>query len=157
MERSRRKGFGSLALAVMLLILISCKKDQSTETAKVKPPVRTYVVTARADKKGTNSNSAGTAMLKGQYDEETKMLSYSIEYTDIVPQIITMRYGPKGSAGTLVKELYNNRNGRITVIQGDFELTPLQERNLLKGLWFVAVTTSTMSPEISGVLTYKQQ
>jgi hypothetical protein len=58
---------------------------------------------------------------------------------------------------TLVKELYNNRNGRITVIQGDFELTPLQERNLLKGLWFVAVTTSTMSPEISGVLTYKQQ
>jgi len=157
MERSRRKGFGSLALAVMLLILISCKKEQSTETAKVKPPVRTYVVTARADKKGTNSNSAGTAMLKGQYDEETKMLSYSIEYTDIVPQIITMRYGSKGSAGTLVKELYNNRNGRITVIQGDFELTPLQERNLLKGLWFVAVTTSTMSPEISGVLTYKQQ
>lgn len=157
MERSRRKGFGSLALAVMLLILISCKKDQSTETAKVKPPVRTYVVTARADKKGTNSNSAGTAMLKGQYDEETKMLSYSIEYTDIVPQIITMRYGSKGSAGTLVKELYNNRNGRITVIQGGFELTPLQERNLLKGLWFVAVTTSTMSPEISGVLTYKQQ
>jgi hypothetical protein len=101
MEGSRRKGFGSLALAVMLLILISCKKDQSTETAKVKPPVRTYVVTARADKKGTNSNSAGTAMLKGQYDEETKMLSYSIEYTDIVPQIITMRYGSNLGKRTL--------------------------------------------------------
>jgi hypothetical protein len=70
---------------------------------------------------------------------------------------MTLRYGPKGSAGTFVKELYNISKGKLTVIKGGFELTPLQERNLLKGLWFVAVNTATMAPAISGVLTYKQQ
>jgi len=157
MKDTITKGFVGLFAAVVLFFLGSCKKELSTESAKIKPPIRTYIVTARADKKGTNSNSAGTAVLKGRYDEESKVLKYSIEYSDIDPQIMTLRYGPKGSAGTFVKELYNNHNGKQTLIQGAFELTPLQERNLLKGLWFVAVSTATLSPEISGVLTFKQQ
>lgn len=147
-----------MLFAVFIVFLLgACKKELSAGSAKVKPPIRTYIVTARADKKGTNSNSAGTTVLKGQYDEETKVLSYSIEYTDIEPQVMTLRYGPKGSVGTFVKELYNIVAGKKTVIKGGFELTPLQERNLLKGLWFVTVNTATMSPEISGVLTFKQQ
>lgn len=157
MKDTITKGFVGLFAAVVLFFLGSCKKELSTESAKIKPPIRAYIVTARADKKGTNSNSAGTAVLKGQYDEESKVLKYSIEYSDIDPQIMTLRYGPKGSVGTFVKELYNNHNGKQTLIQGAFELTPLQERNLLKGLWFVTVSTATLSPEISGVLTFKQQ
>jgi len=157
MKHFKVKGFIALITVFMVFLLGACKKELSAESAKVKPPIRTYVITARADKKGTNSNSAGTTVLKGQYDEETKVLVYSIEYSDIDPQIMTLRYGPKGSAGTFVKELYNNHNGKQTLIQGAFELTPLQERNLLKGLWFVAVSTATLSPEISGVLTFKQQ
>jgi hypothetical protein len=157
MKHSKTKGFMALFLAAVLFSLGACKKGLSAESAKVKPPVRVYVITARADKKGTNSNSAGKAELKGQYDEETKVLNYSIQYSDIEPQIVTLRFGPKGSVGTFVKELYNINKGKLTVIKGAFELTPLQERNLLKGLWFVAVNTATMSPEISGVLTFKQQ
>jgi hypothetical protein len=157
MKHNRFKGFVGLFVVVALVSVAACKKEQSTELARIKPPIRSYIVTARADKKGTNSNSAGSAVLKGQYDEETKMLVYSIEYADIEPQVMTLRYGPKGSAGTFVKELYNIRNGKLNVVKGDLELTPLQERNLLKGLWFVAVSSKTMSPEISGVLTYKQQ
>jgi hypothetical protein len=157
MKHNRFKGFLGLFLVVAFFSVAACKKEQSTESARIKPPIRSYIVTARADKKGTNSNSAGSAVLKGHYDEETKMLVYSIEYTDIDPQVMSLRYGPKGSAGTFVKELYNIRNGKLKVIKGDLELTPLQERNLLKGLWFVAVSSKTMSPEISGVLTYKQQ
>jgi hypothetical protein len=157
MKHNRFKGFVGLFVVVALVSVAGCKKEQSTESARIKPPIRSYIVTARADKKGTNSNSAGSAVLKGQYDEETKMLVYSIEYADIEPQVMTLRYGPNGSAGTFVKELYNIRNGKLNVVKGDLELTPLQERNLLKGLWFVAVSSKTMSPEISGVLTYKQQ
>jgi hypothetical protein len=157
MKQTKIKGFLPLFMAMVLSLLGACKKESSTETTKVKPPIRTYLVTARADKKGTNSNSAGSAVLKGQYDEETKVLSYSIEYADIQPQIMTLRYGPKGSVGTFVKELYNINNGKLAIIKGEFSLSPLQERNLLKGLWFVTVNTATMSPEISGVLTYKQQ
>ena len=157
MKNSKTKGFVGVSIALVLLFLVSCKKELTTEAAKVKPPVRTYVVTARADKKGTNSTSIGTAVLKGQYNEDTKQLNYSLEYTDIEPQLITLRSGPKGTVGTFIKELYNKQEGRTTALKGAFSLTPLQERNMLKGLWFVSVSTSAMSPEISGVLTLKQQ
>ncbi|RZL19891.1 MAG: hypothetical protein EOO89_01930 [Pedobacter sp.] len=157
MKHFKVKGFIALITVFMVFLLGACKKELSAESAKVKPPIRTYVITARADKKGTNSNSAGTTVLKGQYDEETKVLVYSIEYSDIDPQVMTLRYGTKGSVGTFVKELYNITAGKKALIKGSFELTPLQERNLLKGLWFVTVNTAVMSPEISGVLTYKQQ
>jgi len=157
MKDTITKEFVGLFAIVGLFFLGSCKKEMSTETAKIKPPIRDYIVTARADKKGTNSNSAGTAVLKGHYNEESKVLNYSIEYTDIDPQMMTLRYGSKGSVGTFVKELYNNQNGKKTLIQGGFELTPLQERNLLKGWWFISVSTATLSPAISGVLTFKQQ
>jgi len=157
MKDSNTKGFVRLVLAVVLCFLGACKKELSIESAKIKPPVRIYIVTARADKKGTNSNSAGSAVLRGNYDEETKVLSYSIDYIDIEPHVMTLRYGSKGSVGTFVRELYNIQNGKLSVVRGGFELTPLQERNFLKGLWFVTVNTATMSPEISGVLTYKQQ
>jgi len=129
------------------------------DEAKVKPPVRTYVVTARIDKKGTNSNSEGTAVLKGSYNEETKVLGYTLEYKDVYPQLITLRSGAKGSLGSFVKELFSkdkeHQNGKP--IAGSMTLSPLQERNLLKGQWFVAVNTLILSPEISGVLTLKQQ
>ena len=157
MKDSRNKGFVWPIVAFMLFFLGGCEKELTVEAAKVKPPVRTYVVTARADKKGTNSNSEGTAVLKGLYDEETKQLSYTVEYTKIIPQLMTIRSGPKGSAGTFIREIYSTEDGKPAIIKGSFLLTPLQERNMLKGLWFITVSTTAMSPEISGVFTLKQQ
>ncbi len=144
---------------LILFNLWSCKKVVATDEAKIKAPVRVYVVTARIDKKGTNSNSEGTAVLKGTYDEDTKKISYSIEYSNITPQLIALKSGSKGSVGTLVRELYKKNNEEQTpvAVTGSFLLNPLQERNLLKGLWFVVVNTAGMTPEISGVLTLKQQ
>lgn len=146
-----------MVTALMLLLFTGCEKELAAEAVKVKPPVRTYVVTARADKRGTNSTSPGTAVLSGTYNEETKLLSYSIEFAEISPRTISMRYGPRGSVGTFVRELYNSTYAPGTVIKGSFSLTPLQERNMLKGLWSVSVSTAAMSPEISGFLTLKQQ
>jgi hypothetical protein len=124
---------------------------------KIKPPVRSYVVTARIDKKGTNSNSEGTAVLKGVYDEGTKLLSYKLEYKDLVPEEISLRNGTKGSKGTLTAVLYKNSGATVPLpLSGTLTLSPLQERNLLKGLWFVAINTLAKSPEISGILTLKQ-
>ncbi|WP_285010395.1 hypothetical protein [Pedobacter faecalis] len=147
--------------AIVLLALFAlagCEKKLIAEGAKTAPPVRTYAVVARIDKKGTNSASEGTALLKGTYDEGTKVLVYSLEYHDVVPQLITLRSGAKGSSGLFIKEVYSKDkvpDGRD--IAGSFSLTPLQERSLLKGQWFVAVNTLLMSPEISGYLTLKQQ
>lgn len=144
----------------ILLFMVACqKKEGLVEDAKVKPPVRAYVVTARIDKKGTNSNSEGTAVLKGNYDEGTKVLNYSVEFKNIDPVLITLRSGAKGSVGSLITEIYKKTTGKVasSVIKGGLTLTSLQERNLLKGRWFVAVNTVVMSPEISGMVTLKQQ
>lgn len=153
------KGFVPGIIVLLTLFCFACKKNTAMEEAKIKPPVRTYIVTARIDKKGTNSNSEGTAVLKGNYNEESKILSYTLEYQDIVPLLITLRSGSKGSFGTFVKELYSQAGESQTgkPIGGSMTLNPLQERNLLKGHWFVAVNTLAMSPEISGVLTFKQK
>jgi len=148
----------NLLLQMLIILPVcfgSCKKEETSDAAKIKPPVRSYVVTARIDKKGTNTNSEGTAVLHGEYSEETKILTYSLDYKDIVPQLITLRSGAKGTVGALVKDIYVA--GTRVALSGTYSLSPLQERNLLKGLWFVAVNTQAMSPEISGVLTLKQK
>lgn len=145
---------------LILFFAASCKKKEDvTEEAKVKPPVRAYVVTARVDKKGTNSNSEGTAVLKGNYDEGTKVLSYAVEFKNIDPTLITLRSGPKGSTGSLITEIYKPVAGKVTTtaLKGNLVLSSLNERNLLKGSFFVAINTVKLSPEISGILTLKQQ
>lgn len=150
--------FWPLMVAILFLFIVGCKKQSTTDESKIKPPVRSYVVTARVDKKGTNSNSEGTALLHGEYQEETKVLSYKIDYTNIVPQLIALRSGAKGTQGSLVKELFKNLDrASIQSVSGTITLSPLQERALLKGQWFVVVNTLTMSPEIAGILTLKQK
>lgn len=149
-----------IGVVLAVLFVVSCKKELAIQNeAKIKPPVRTYVVTARIDKKGTNTNSEGTAVLKGSYDESSKELQYVLEYENCIPEAITLRSGPKGSAGFLIKELYRKNTGSAPdePLKGALKLSPLQERNLLKGQWFVAVSTILMSPEISGTLTLKQK
>ncbi|TKC07580.1 CHRD domain-containing protein [Pedobacter frigoris] len=149
-----------MAVVVLLAGAVGCKKNIANEDdTRIKPPVRTYIVTARIDKKGTNSSSEGTAVLKGEYDEHTKSLDYSLEYKNIDPQLIAFRSGAKGSVGTLITEIYKKGDGKPVAdpIKGSLVLTPLQERSLLKGQWFVVVNTLVMTPEISGVLTFKQK
>ncbi|NQX42154.1 hypothetical protein HQN84_25095 [Pedobacter steynii] len=145
-----------MGLFSLFFCLWACKKVPVADQ-KIKPPVRSYVVTARIDKKGTNTNSEGTAVLKGAYDEGTKLLSYKLEYKDLVPEEISLRNGTKGSKGTLTAVLYKKSGATVPLpLSGTLTLSPLQERNLLKGLWFVAINTLAKSPEISGILTLKQ-
>lgn len=148
--------FLKIGIVGVLLLASACKKDVPG-SQKIKPPVRSYVVTARIDKKGTNTDSEGKAVLKGGYDEGTKLLKYSLEYEDIVPDQISLRNGVKGSKGTLIQEIYHSPGtGKPEPLSGAIVLTPLQERNLLRGYWFVAINTLERSPDISGVLTLKQ-
>lgn len=142
---------------VLLLAEVSaCKKVVSTDEAKINPPVRSYVITARIDKKGTNTVSEGVGVLKGVYDEQTKILTYTLEYEKIIPTMITLRSGAKGTVGSLIKELYKVGDPSASIV-GSLSLSPLQERNLLKGLWFVAMNSDIASPDISGSLTLKQK
>lgn len=152
------QGFTLFKIGVlwMVFVLAGCKKE-AAQSQKIKPPVRAYVVTARIDKKGANTDSEGTAVLKGKYDQGSKLLTYTLEYEKVLPEQISLRSGVKGSKGTLILELYKSGGSTNAMpLFGAIVLTPLQERNLLKGYWFVAINTLQRSPEISGVLTLKQ-
>lgn len=155
------RGILRMTMATLVLMsVIACRKELAQEDeAKVKPPVRTYIVTARVDKKGTNSNSEATAVLKGEYDESTKVLNYSLECNQIEPVLITLRSGARGTVGAMVAEVYKKKvEAPISYpVKGSYTLSPLQERNFFKGLWTVAINSAAMSPEISGVLTLKQK
>ncbi len=152
--------FKGIIVLLLLSGVVGCKKELAQEDdAKVKPPVRTYIVTARIDKKGTNSNSEATAVLKGEYDESTKVLNYTLECNKIDPVLVTFRSGAKGTVGAMIAEIYRKK-GEDQVsypVKGSYTLSSLQERNMLKGLWSVAVNSASMTPEISGVLTLKQK
>lgn len=141
--------------------MLSCKKaQQAAEEAKIEAPVRAYVVTARIDRRGTNSTSRGVGTLKGSYDEATKALNYTLTYDTITPALITLRSGVKGSVGELIREMYKGDGVNLPKqpLSGALVLSPLQERNLLKGLWFVAISSGlNVAPEISGGLTLKQK
>jgi hypothetical protein len=144
---------------LMLFCMSSCEKQQLAEDARIEPPIKTYVVTARIDRKGTNSASIGTGVLQGSYDEGSKAFTYALKYDSISPSLITLRSGIKGTAGELIKEIYK-AGGTAALkqpISGSLILSPLQERNLLKGLWFVAIATGSGAPEISGSVTLKQK
>ncbi|MCX2450494.1 hypothetical protein OQX61_04335 [Pedobacter sp. PLR] len=158
MRGVKGQGFTLFKIGVLCMVMVfgGCKK-QSESSQKIKPPVRSYVVTARIDKKGANTDSEGTAVLKGKYDEGSKLLSYSLEYDAIVPEQISFRNGVKGSKGTLIQEIkLPAETTKPGPLSGVIVLTPLQERNLLKGYWFVVINTLQRSPEVSGVLTLKQ-
>ncbi|WP_316822172.1 hypothetical protein [Pedobacter gandavensis] len=152
------QGFTWFKIGVLWTVLTfgGCKKE-SEGSQKIKPPVRSYAVTARIDKKEPNTDSKGTAMLKGAYDEGSKMLSYSLKYENLLPTEISLRTGTKGSKGTLVQVIKIPEGAnQAAPLTGTIVLTPLQERYLLKGYWFVAMNTLERSPEISGILTLKQ-
>lgn len=157
-RKSRLYNVLGVILILAVAFTVSCKKELSTGETKINPPVKSYIIIARINKKGTNTSSEGTGILKGTYDEGTKQLTYTLNFEKIAPTIITLRSGTKGSVGELVREIYKS-NGQISALEitGRVNLNPLQERNLLKGLWFVAMNTVSDSPDISGYLTLKQK
>ena len=110
-------------LFLIVFVLLSCKKKSSTEETRINPPIRTYIITARINKKGTNTNAEGTGTLNGSYDEGSKQLLYTLSFEDIAPTLITIRSGVKGSVGELVKEIYKSKGQVSTLkISGEFTL-----------------------------------
>ncbi|PIH04452.1 hypothetical protein CS542_00910 [Pedobacter sp. IW39] len=67
--------------------------------------------------------------------------------------IITLRSGSRISWRIGQGDIQEQRTNFRVEITGRLNLNPLQERNLLKGLWFVAMNTVSDAPDISGYLT----
>jgi hypothetical protein len=144
------------AAILIIALTTSCEKIKEIST-KTKAPLRTYFITARLDNKQAGTDSKASALLKGIYSEKTKQLSYTITYKGIEPTSIRIEKGRKGSRGTFVAELSPPDNETyLSPLKGEKKLTSLQERDLLKGLWYISVVSANYQPyEIRGMVTPK--
>ncbi|TZF85917.1 CHRD domain-containing protein (plasmid) [Pedobacter sp. BS3] len=139
--------------------MTSCLKEElSTRDARLKAPVRSYSVTARIDNKEANNDSEAKGMLKGAYDESTMVFTYTLSFEGVTPRAILFKRGARGSAGTLLWKVPENDGGKYkSPVKGSTVLSALQERDLLKGAWFITIDSESRSPEIRGIITLKQK
>lgn len=129
------------------------------EDVTIKPPLKGYKITARLDNKQSGTSSEAKGLFTGTYSEKTKTLSYKIEYWGLSPKAIEIKKGPRGTNGTLVYELPRKlKDTYESGQQGQRILTALQERDLIKGNWFIVICTENFpSQEIRGQITLKSE
>ena len=146
-------------LFLIMAAMSSCiKEEESTHEARLRAPVRSYTITSRIDNKEANTDSKATGILKGSYDESTREFSFSLSFEGIDAEAIRFKKGARGAAGSLVWNIPKGNNASYKVpVTGRKVLTALQERDLLKGGWFITIDSETRSPEIRGIITLKQK
>lgn len=142
---------------MMMFMTIACEKNETTQV-KAKAPLRSYLVTARLDNKQTGADSPATGILKGSYSETTKVFKYMLTYENVTATEICIKKRVKGTSGSLVINLAEVEGvDPSSPISGEKKLTSLEERDLIKGIWFVSIGSSKYSPgEISGSVTLKR-
>lgn len=141
-----------------LFMASSCAKSEE-ELTRVKAPLRNYTVTARLDNKQAGTDSKATGILKGTYSETTKLFTYKLSYEGLTPTLIKIEKGAKGALGTVIVEIARNDSSYYkSPLIGGKKLNSLQERDLIKGLWFISIESASYKPnEIRGMVTIKQK
>ena len=156
----KQAGYLMISCLVLMITAVACEKV-SEETTRVKAPLRSYLITARLDNKQAGTESQATGILKGSYSEESKLFTYTLEYSGLQASSINISKGAKGAVGVMVAEL--PRPDTISVdykspLDGARYLNALQERDLIKGLWSVAISSAGFpAGEIKGQVTLKQK
>ncbi len=155
--KSVKAGYAGVLLVASMMF--SCiKEDVSTHDARLKAPVRTYSITSRIDNKEANNDSKATGILKGQYDESTKIFTCNLGFEGVAPKAVMIKKGARGTAGTLIWKIpANDGQSYKAPVTGKMVLSALQERDLLKGTWFITIDSELRSPEIRGIITLKQK
>jgi hypothetical protein len=149
---------GWLFYLLLLLTITSCSKDDEAQI-KVKAPLRNYVITARIDNKQAGTDSQATGILTGTYSEKTKLFTYKLDYDNLSPTSISINKGVRGAAGVEVIRLMRPEGLPFSApIAGKKLLSSLEERDLIRGFWFVTIGSVTYSDcEIRGQVTLKQK
>jgi len=149
-----------LLLAAVAVCFFACEKETlQVEEVKIKPPLKGYKITARLDNKQTGTDSEAKGLLAGKYSENTKVLDYKLEFSGLTPKAIKVKKGPRGTLGEIVFQLTaDSVNGVPIGCHGQKKLTPLQERDLIKGTWFIVIETEKHPlQEIRGQITLKSE
>jgi len=145
---------------VCCFLLFACTKEVvQVEEITIKPPLKGYKVTARLDNRQSGTESEAKGLLSGTYNENTKVLSYKLDFEGLQPRSVKVKKGLKGVFGSQVYELPKDSLGTYcSGLQGSKKLTALQERDVIKGLWFLVIETEKYPlQEIRGQITLKSE
>ncbi|WP_375305464.1 CHRD domain-containing protein [Bradyrhizobium sp. A11] len=108
-------------------------------------PARAEVVKLQAELKGSNevppNNSQGSGRAEATFDSETKVLTYTVTFTDLSGPAMGAHFHGPGEAG---------KNAGIALpfktvqspIQGSATLTDAQAADLLAGKWYANIHTA---------------
>ncbi|MDD1529451.1 CHRD domain-containing protein [Bradyrhizobium sp. WBOS7] len=108
-------------------------------------PSRAEIVKLQAELKGSNevppNNSQGSGRAEATFDSETKVLTYTVTFTDLSGPAMGAHFHGPGEAG---------KNAGIALpfktvqspIQGSATLTDAQAADLLAGKWYANIHTA---------------
>jgi hypothetical protein len=137
----------------------SCNKnDKNTNNNRV------YTVSGNAS--GTQMvpsvSGSGTATINGTYDANTRLLTYTTNWTNLSggPTSASFYTGASGSAGVAVGSPWSLGAGLsgTGTFSSTITLTDQQAMDLINGLWFYTLaTTANSSGEVRGQITATAQ
>jgi CHRD domain len=130
-----------LLIALGSTFMTGCKKDSATTTST------TYTISGTAS--GNNEvpavTTSGTGTLTGTYDPSTKILTYSVSWSNLSgPATASHFHGPApaGQNASVIVPFTITNNGNGGTASGQATLTSAQETDLLAGNWYWNVHTA---------------
>ncbi|WP_073854576.1 CHRD domain-containing protein [Pontibacter flavimaris] len=147
--KTYRISYGILTALLLSLMLgfSSCNDD---DDGNLPDPADEIVMLDDATLSGSqevpSNSSEATGTFKGQYNKDTKRLSYTITFEGITPTAMHFHKGAPGMAGPIVIPInpgsnpYSGSNPFNTPLSGSTSaLTTEQEADLLAGNWFLNI------------------
>ncbi|MXV51587.1 CHRD domain-containing protein [Pedobacter sp. HMF7647] len=150
--------FRTSCICLIAFFWIACEKGDE-ESVKSKAPLHDYWISARLNNKDAGTTSTATGILKGSYSESSKEFSYAITFDSVTAQTVELCKGARGVNGSRVIKFSPN-DGELykSPLKGKFTATALQQRDLVKGLWYILLTSKEYKAgEIRGQITLKQK
>lgn len=150
---SKRFVLISSAVIISALILASCKKDNNNNQTS-------YSISGNAS--GSQMvpavSGSGSATISGTYNSNTKMLSYTTNWTGLsgAPTLGAFYSGASGTNGSLIGSAWTLGTGLSSsgTFSGQTTLTSDQATQLINGNWYYVLgTAANANGEVRGQIT----
>ena len=142
----------SIAVLVSLLGLSACDRNQTPSSARD----LTAQLTGTSEVPPTTSTGSGT--LKATLNEETKVLSWTVTYSDLSGPLTAAHFHGPAMAGENAGVMVPITGDLASPMTGEKTLTAPQMTDLTTGKWYVNLhTAANPDGELRGQVTINQR